>query len=480
MSRTYRLNRWLGNSKDSASAIRRRRALRPLRMETLEDRTAPALLPPVITSMAVNGGAAAADFGGPQQSRVVNVEVTFDEPVQLDAGAMSLALHTNNVTYAGAAQPQGMGAIPDLVFTPSGDRTTWTVTFAGANTDAGADGYASLVDGVYDFKIDGSKVHPIETSLLSMATNADMTFARLYGDTDAPATSGVGLTTNYSSVVNTGDNFAFRTAFNNDDEYQASLDFDGDGIINTGDNLAFRDNFNKTLTWSDSNLPEQAAAQVLASPRVAGIPGTPPEVTSVTVNGGATDFSGPQSSRIVNVVVAFDQPVELDANALTLGLHTNNVTYGGAAMPAGMGAIPDLVLTASPNNRTWTITFSGANTELGMDGSASLVDGVYDFTINAAKVHPMGLAAVNMLANSTTTFARLLGDTDAPSTAPNGLFATDYSAVVNTGDNFAFRGAFNNDAEYQPYLDFNGDGVINTGDNFEFRSRFNQPLTWTA
>jgi len=36
--------------------------------------------------------------------------------------------------------------------------------------------------------------------------------------------------------------------------------------------------------------------------------------------------------------------------------------------------------------------------------------------------------------------------------------------VVNSGDNLAFRAAFNNAAGYKSYLDFNGDGTINSAD----------------
>ena len=58
--------------------------------------------------------------------------------------------------------------------------------------------------------------------------------------------------------------------------------------------------------------------------------------------------------------------------------------------------------------------------------------------------------------------------------------STDFTAVVNSGDNLAFRGAFNNAAGYKSYLDFNGDGTINSADNLAFRTRFNKSLTWTV
>jgi hypothetical protein len=145
-----------------------------------------------------------------------------------------------------------------------------------------------------------------------------------------------------------------------------------------------------------------------------------------------------------------------------------------------MGTLPASLVVNTTDKTTFTITFAGAGTvELGDDGFASLLDGVYDFTIDAAKVHPLGAPAVNMSGNSTTTFHRLFGDIDAPETPAGGVASVDFSANVNTGDNLAFRTAFNKlPPDYKPYFDFDGSGAINTGDNFEFRNRFNKTLTW--
>src|SRR5205085_6779383 len=118
--------------------------------------------------------------------------------------------------------------------------------------------------------------------------------------------------------------------------------------------------------------------------------------------------------------------------------HTNNVIFGGAPQPTGMGLIPTLVLANSTDNKTWTVTFSGANTEIGADSFASLKDGVYDFKVDATKVHPFGNTGVNMAASSTTTVHRLFGDIGEPASTPNGA-ATDFSAIVNSGDNLLFR-----------------------------------------
>ena len=86
-----------------------------------------------------------------------------------------------------------------------------------------------------------------------------------------------------------------------------------------------------------------------------------------------------------------------------------------------------------------------------------------------------------MAANSTNTFHSLFGDTNAPETPNGGLPGKDFlAAVISTGDNLLFRGAFNKPVGggYLAFLDFNGDGVISSADNLQFRNRFNKALTW--
>jgi hypothetical protein len=205
--------------------------------------------------------------------------------------------------------------------------------------------------------------------------------------------------------------------------------------------------------------------------------GAAPSVVSVTVNGGLADFAGIQRSRVINLTVVFDQPVQLDTNAIALALHTGNVSFAGNPLPQGFGVLPTSLSLNTSDNKTWVITFAG-NTDTGADGFSSLKDGVYDLTIDAALVHPLGDPTISMTANSTTTFHRLFGDTNAVGTPSGGTPGVDFGAVINTGDNLAFRNAFNNPATYKAYLDFNGDGVINSGDNLQFRNRFNKALIW--
>jgi hypothetical protein len=238
--------------------------------------------------------------------------------------------------------------------------------------------------------------------------------------------------------------------------------------------------FNVLRTIEDLFGLPSAGASAGAAPITTIWDLTAPTVVSVTPNSNIPGLAGAQRSRIASLVVAFDRPVQIETNAIALAVHASNVFFAGAFQPFGMGAIPTLVLSNSPDRKTWTVTFTGANTELGADGLASLKDGVYDLNIDATKVHPVSVPGINMTsANTTTTFHRLFGDTDAPSTPPGGTPGVDFTAVVNTGDNFVFRGAFNRlGPDYKAYLDFDGDGIINTGDNVEFRNRFNRTLRW--
>jgi len=199
----------------------------------------------------------------------------------------------------------------------------------------------------------------------------------------------------------------------------------------------------------------------------------------VTSNGGLAGLEGGQNSRVVNLTIVFDQAVQLDPSAMTLALHTNNVSYAGILQPGGYGTLPASLALSTTDDITWTVTFLG-NTDAGLDGLASLKDGVYDLIIDAAKVHLAGAPSTSMAANRTTTFHRLFGDGNAPSTPAGGTTGVDYQAIVNSGDNLGFRTAFNRPpgVGYQLFFDFNGDGAVNSGDNLQFRSRFNKGLTW--
>src|SRR6185369_10555013 len=122
-------------------------------------------------------------------------------------------------------------------------------------------------------------------------------------------------------------------------------------------------------------------------------------------------LAGAQRSRVASLVVVFDRPVQLDPNAMTLALQTNNVRFGGVSQPSGYGTLPTSLIVDSTDKITWTVTFVG-NTDDGADNFRSLKDGVYYLRVSAPKVHPLGVPGVRMAADSKTTFHRLFGDSD--------------------------------------------------------------------
>ncbi len=209
-----------------------------------------------------------------------------------------------------------------------------------------------------------------------------------------------------------------------------------------------------------------------------------PTLSSVVVNGGIAGFAGTQRSDIIALQLNFNEPVTLGAGAFALAVHANN---------QNAGAIPTMTAASSNGGATWTITFSGANADPSFsdptgaqfgsgapaNGFRSLADGVYDWTVNLANVHPVGATALSGTGTSATTFHRLFGD----SSGEEPVVGNQRSATVNTTDNLDFRAAFNapvGTGNYRSYFDFNGDGQINTTDNLQFRNRFNRPLSWSV
>jgi len=205
-------------------------------------------------------------------------------------------------------------------------------------------------------------------------------------------------------------------------------------------------------------------------------------------NGNIPSLAGAQRSRVASLVVVFDQAVQLDANAFTLGLNTNNIVYNGAPPIQRHGRRPQWHKRRlgrwldrrheRQRARPWNVAFVGANLDTGADGLNSLQDGVYQFFVDRTKVHPRGAPNIRGAADQTTVFHRLAGDTGLPNTPASGTAGVDFQALVNSGDNLPFRGAFNNAANYKAFLDFNDDGTINSGDNLQFRNRFNKVLMW--
>ncbi len=203
--------------------------------------------PPVVLSVTPNGNIGA--LAGVQHSRVASLVVVFDQAVELDANAFALSLHTNNVSFSGVNYANGYGTLPTSLELVTEDNITWIVTFVG-NTDDGEDGYNSIRDGVYDLNIIAAKVHSLGVPDFDMAAGSTFAFHRLYGDVNATMTPDGGTEgVDFVTIVSTADYFAFSSAFNNLAEYQAFLDFTGNGHIAIDDRFQFLSRFNKPLIW---------------------------------------------------------------------------------------------------------------------------------------------------------------------------------------------------------------------------------------
>ena len=161
---------------------------------------------PVLASVVVNGGYGLVinsdyyidgqgytfDLSG-QNSVVVSLLVTFNEPVTLDAGAFAVTPEptTNVFGTAGAVyvvygeQPNQLPvAVKAPVAVGGGSAATqWVLTFSGAGTTPigevpGYEGAGNILkDGVYQFNMDGSKVHAYSQT----ATSTSSAFWTMYG-----------------------------------------------------------------------------------------------------------------------------------------------------------------------------------------------------------------------------------------------------------------------------------------------------------
>ncbi len=143
--------------------------------------------------------------GSAQRSMVDSLTLTFSAPVNLSAGAITLA------TAAG-------DAVPFTLTTPDGGRT-WTLTFTGSQFIGG-----SLANGRYTLTVHAAGV--TGQSGGALATDATYSFFRLFGDANGDGT------------VNNADLIAFKRAYNSKKGlagYVPYFDYDGNGVIDADD-----------------------------------------------------------------------------------------------------------------------------------------------------------------------------------------------------------------------------------------------------
>ena len=180
--------------------------------------------PPVLQSAAIG-----LPGSSTQRSMVKQISFTFDRPVTLAAGALSLLR-----VFEGG----GSVSLAPLLSGPTSSNggATWTYTFL-PNTDY-TEASGSLADGIYTETLDASKVTADGAPMAG--PNPSTTFHRLFGDV------------NGSKNVNTADFGFFRNAFGKTTGqagFDAAFDFDGNGVINTADYGQFRTRFGKAFTY---------------------------------------------------------------------------------------------------------------------------------------------------------------------------------------------------------------------------------------
>ncbi|MFL5328369.1 MAG: Ig-like domain-containing protein [Gemmataceae bacterium] len=243
-----------------------------------------------------------------------------------------------------------------------------------------------------------------------------------------------------------------------------SSNFQGSGAIYT---------FDLTPTAAGTvtaSVPVAAAQDTVAHDNAASnnfsrtyspVTAAPPTVTSVVLDEGTGGVSGTtQRSEVRRIIVTFSEAVNFTGSVASAFTLTRNAASTSAGTAGAVGT-----LTANPANgpaSSVTITFSGAQ----VDSTGSLVDGLYDFSIDASKVSGAGGqlngsgggANTNYTVTGTTAnkWFRYYGDQNADGTVDQ----TDYLVFRN-----ALAGGPSSVFDYQ------NSGDVDQSDYLEFRNR---------
>jgi hypothetical protein len=200
-----------------------------------------------------------------QNSVVLQILVTFNEPVTLSPGAFSVipfAISTDGNVRPGQVLVNS-GAMPNQAEVDLNapiqvdDGHQWIITFANSpGTHPNGYGAYLIDDGVYTLHIDHTKV---QANAQTMAADNDTGFWALYGDVTNHHISGVDL--NFGSGY-VGDGYSdasvgccdfamFKQYYNTDSSdnyappnYFLPLDYDLDGSVAVSDFVHFKVNFN--------------------------------------------------------------------------------------------------------------------------------------------------------------------------------------------------------------------------------------------
>jgi hypothetical protein len=194
---------------------------------TFANVNASTVVAPVVSGFQVNDGSV-------QRSMVDSLTVTFNEPVTLSAGAITLNLLSQT---GGASTPMSFTLTPS-----SGASTTFVLTFTSPSYIGG-----SLPDGAYEVIVSAGGVTSGQGQ--NMSATQDFTFFRLYGDFEGNGT------------VN-GDDFTTLATLlgkqtNSNNWY---VDYDGDGLITGDDFTALISRLGKSIS-----IPALPSVELLAA-----------------------------------------------------------------------------------------------------------------------------------------------------------------------------------------------------------------------
>lgn len=174
---------------------------------------------------------------GNQASIIASIAYTFDKPVALGSGAITLGLQSG-VTSVSSNNIVPATNVPDLAFTSPDGGSTWVLTFVTGNGHT-VTGH-SISDGVYTLTVDNTKITSTSDGLIMSMTRAQDVFYRLFADGNAD------LTVDWTDYSQKQLTFGRFTGV--DTQYDPVCEFNGDGRIVILDSN--QNHLRLSTTWS--------------------------------------------------------------------------------------------------------------------------------------------------------------------------------------------------------------------------------------